>query len=293
MMGVAVLIAFASSHAKPTGCERYSVRDVSIGASFDDVQARLGHEGVIWSLGVGDVETSALDYELPDSMVHVEFDHRIGKRPKARVALVRLSIPSGPRFPADLVDRWGPPSAGQEAFGSKLEGGAAVWVVGSCGLAATVYRKDGSWWGGDQGTVVQIETLERAQQGGSPASATILAMTAHPAQASKSSARSDVPEPPESGQIALPPDTLPVRIVSVAPRYPRHLRHAGVTGRVSLAVTVRDEGSVGAVRLTEVVPRGRGFESAAIAAVQHWVYRPATRRGMPVAAEIPVVVEFK
>ena len=88
------------------------------------------------------------------------------------------------------------------------------------------------------------------------------------------------------------PDTLPVLVASVAPRYPRGLRRHGIVGHATLVVTVREDGSVGNMRLTEVVPRGRGFEAAAIAAVQQRRYEPATHGGVPVACEITVVIDF-
>lgn len=271
LAGATVLVLSMPSHAQSDRCDRYSIRNVSVGSTLGDVRARLGREGVVWSLYVGGVETNAVEYELTDSLVHIEFDHRIGKWPEARVALVKSSMRSVSQAASDLVDRWGPPSSGRTEVGATTEHGSTIWVVPSCGLIATAYRQGDSSSSGRNGAVVQIERFTATRHDAALPEAAL----------------------PEVAAIEAPPDTLPERIRYVAPRYPRKLRRSGVTGRVALMVTIRPEGSVGNLRLTDVVPRGRGFESAAIVAVQQWLYKPATRRGIPFAVAIPVVVEFK
>ena len=355
-----VVNAGVTARAETGDCAIYAVHEVSIGSTLRAVRAQLGREGAITSLKrPRGAEADAVEYLLGDTTVYIEYDRRIGKKPEPRVTLLRSSVRSGPEALIALVDRWGPPAVGQQALDGDFAHGPAVWVDWRCDRAVSIYQRGGSWWVGDAGTFVQVESLEAARNGDSPATAAILELISgsvpvpepsqQPVEIERPAADSRVlvyavldsdpppstmppsqehlefdpapdtrpvpaPEPsqepvelerpaadpPQSTMppseahldFDLAPDTRPVLVESVAPRYPRGLRRQGIVGHAILVVTVREDGSVGSMRLTEVVPRGRGFEAAAIAAVQQRRYEPATHGGVPVACEITVVIDF-
>ena len=72
--------------------------------------------------------------------------------------------------------------------------------------------------------------------------------------------------------------------------YTDEARRRGVTGGVVLEVVITRDGTVGDVK----VLRGLGFglDEGAIAAVRHWRFAPARRRGEPVDVLVEVEVEF-
>jgi TonB family protein len=65
-----------------------------------------------------------------------------------------------------------------------------------------------------------------------------------------------------------------------------------MTGRVILHAVISPEGSVGSVRILSENPPQVGFGPAAVEAVSHWRYRPATQMGRPVAVQFTITVEF-
>ena len=58
-----------------------------------------------------------------------------------------------------------------------------------------------------------------------------------------------------------------------------------------LEIVVRQDGSVGSVRVTRSL--GAGLEQKAIEAVRQWRFGPARRQGQPVDVVVEVSVEFK
>lgn len=304
LAGWAAMAAGRPAHAQPVPCDRFSLRGLTLGSTLGAVRSKLGREGVTTSVArEGQAEASSVEYMIGDASVYIEYDRRIDKKPEARVALLRASIPAGREALDELVSRWGPPTAGQDALSGGLQSGTAVWIVERCGLAVSAYRRQGSWWAGDVGTFVQIEGLENARRGGSPASAAILAMAAATAER-PAPAPVPVGDPPAAAPdtappaavraaATIPPDTVPVRIAYVPPVYPPNLRLMGVRGRVVISLSVRDDGTVGDARVVNAEPAGRGFEEAARDAVKRWRYKPATRDGAPVAADVQVSIEFR
>lgn len=61
----------------------------------------------------------------------------------------------------------------------------------------------------------------------------------------------------------------------VAPAYPDRADPFGEDSQVTIAVFVRDDGSVGHAEVLEARHPGMGFEESAITAVQQWHYHPA------------------
>jgi len=78
----------------------------------------------------------------------------------------------------------------------------------------------------------------------------------------------------------------------VEPRFPKWAREGLTEGKVTLGVTVENDGTVGRLQIVESTKPGVGFEAAALEAVQQWKYRPADAGGTPIRAYFTVTVEF-
>ena len=84
--------------------------------------------------------------------------------------------------------------------------------------------------------------------------------------------------------------TPPSRFVSPLPTYPQSAWATGVQGTVTLEVVVDTDGRVGQVEVLEGLPHG--ISEAAVAAVQRWRFRPATRDGEPVVVFHRLTLRF-
>jgi TonB family protein len=89
-----------------------------------------------------------------------------------------------------------------------------------------------------------------------------------------------------SGPVVTPPQLQ--RFVD-AP-YPPEAKAAGITGDVILNLVVGADGSVKSVAV--VRGAGHGFDEAAVAAAEQFVFSPALRDGVPVATRIPYKYSF-
>ena len=69
-----------------------------------------------------------------------------------------------------------------------------------------------------------------------------------------------------------------------APSYPLRARQRRLDGMVLMRAEIDREGQVGGVCVLDVLPRGYGFETAAIEAIRALRYHPATKDGRPVDA---------
>jgi TonB family protein len=83
----------------------------------------------------------------------------------------------------------------------------------------------------------------------------------------------------------------PVLLREVKPLYTDEARRRAIEGDVVLEIVVRQDGSVGNVRVTHSL--GAGLEQKAIDAVRQWRFGPARRRGAPVDVVVEVSVGFK
>ncbi len=309
-------------------CERYALHEIAPGMSHDRVRSKMGGEGVRTLIRIpGAGETSGVDYPSPTSDLYVEYDRRVDRGSPARALRVRVSMPLLPATVQTLVSRFGLPDAGSDNFVEGLREGPAVWVDEACGVVLTAYRSSMSWWSAGGGTLLQVETLDLVRQGGSPASgqlreilarkngpATTPARTIPKAQpappplsvkvmvtikapppAPVASAIPPSPPPlPESQGTSKPPDGPAERIMFVPPVNPATSKSSGEKGHVTLAIIVRPDGFVAnRARVVAVQPAGRGFEEAAVDAVQRWRFRPAIRGGRPVVSSLSIDVDFE
>jgi len=181
---LAVVLAIAATTGvpaqSPTGeCGRFAIESLSIGSPVGLVRARLGREGVATNNG------TTVEYVVGDRAIQVRYDHRIDRKPEAKIAMLRTSIQPTDEAIEALVRRFGPPSSDPKAPAPAEEGSdgattqaTVVWLDPTCGVTATVYRRVGSWWSGDVGTFLQLERLEAARPGASPPIASVAAGTA-------------------------------------------------------------------------------------------------------------------
>jgi periplasmic protein TonB len=84
--------------------------------------------------------------------------------------------------------------------------------------------------------------------------------------------------------------TVPRAIYSPEPAFSEEARKSKTQGNVLLILVVGADGSVHNVRLQQSL--GMGLDEAAIEAVKHWRFQPATYKGQPVDAQIAIEVNF-
>jgi protein TonB len=94
--------------------------------------------------------------------------------------------------------------------------------------------------------------------------------------------------PQSSGVV---PASQLVRVRYVEPQYPPVASQLGRSGTVDLEFTVRADGSVSDVNITQADPRGM-FEASAVQAVSKWRYRPLERDGHPIDQRVRVRLRF-
>jgi TonB family protein len=83
--------------------------------------------------------------------------------------------------------------------------------------------------------------------------------------------------------------TLPVLLYAGSPPYPELAMRGRITGRVEVEAVIAASGKVTEVR---VIKPNRIFTEVAVAAVKLRMYKPAYRRGEPVAVCVPIEVRF-
>lgn len=113
-----------------------------------------------------------------------------------------------------------------------------------------------------------------------------------PGEAPPGAAPADPPPPsaPPAPPAPADPVTLPEPLTRVEARYPAHAWEQRLQGTTVLFITVERDGTVAEPEVAESA--GAALDAAAIAAVQQWRFRPATRGGEPVRARIRVPFEF-
>ncbi len=117
-----------------------------------------------------------------------------------------------------------------------------------------------------------------------------------------------VPPPPPAGPPPTPPpvvppagpiyesnavDVRPVTIQQVEPVYPPEAIAKQLEDVVVLRLLVTATGQVADVQVLRKSQKDPAFDGAAVAAARQWLFRPATRRGQPVACWFNAGVSFK
>lgn len=86
---------------------------------------------------------------------------------------------------------------------------------------------------------------------------------------------------------------LPPRPLHVSPpHYPSRALAKHLNGTVTVAFTIRADGSTSDIRIKESQPPGV-FNYAARKAVSHWLFHPATANGVPVATRVRQTLVFR
>jgi len=86
----------------------------------------------------------------------------------------------------------------------------------------------------------------------------------------------------------------PVVLRSFRPRYPPAAMQAKLQGTVVLLAVVLGDGRVGDVAVTKALDGGKfGLDHEALASVQQWIFKPATRQGEPVPVILRIEHDFK
>jgi len=130
-----------------------------------------------------------------------------------------------------------------------------------------------------------------------------------PQQVFATSNPSTVPATPASGPPAtlIPPGefgagayrlgagiTRPGVVSQPRPPYPDEAMHRKLQGRVLLEAVVREDGSVGAVRVTQSLDSKYGLDASAVATLRRWRFTPARdTNGQPVAVVVPIEMDFR
>ena len=118
-----------------------------------------------------------------------------------------------------------------------------------------------------------------------------------PAAPEPAVAASEEPEPEPQTLIAPErrgalTEVLPEYLRNPAPVYPHLARERGEEGTVVLDVEVLPSGRCGALRVLESSGHIL-LDEAAVRAIQGWRFKPAARRGGPVAVRVEILVTFR
>jgi TonB family protein len=82
-----------------------------------------------------------------------------------------------------------------------------------------------------------------------------------------------------------------LRVKSYPPVYPQSLKERRVSGKVELKAVIGINGEI--VSLAPISSNDPDFTTAAIAAVQHWAYKPYLLNGAPVEVETTIILNFQ
>lgn len=85
-------------------------------------------------------------------------------------------------------------------------------------------------------------------------------------------------------------DEAPTPVRTQAPVYPESLRREGVSGMVSVNVTVDEKGNVTSTSINKST--NPEFDAPALAAVAQWKFKPAKKSGQPVAVSVVLPLRF-
>ena len=86
--------------------------------------------------------------------------------------------------------------------------------------------------------------------------------------------------------------TMPTVLTEVKPSYTAEAMRAKVQGAVMVEAIVREDGSVGQVRIVRSLDRTFGLDEEALRAVKNWRFRPGQRQGRNVAVIVEIELTF-
>ena len=86
--------------------------------------------------------------------------------------------------------------------------------------------------------------------------------------------------------------TMPTVLTEVKPSYTAEAMRAKVQGAVMVEAIVREDGSVGQVRIVRSLDRTFGLDEEALKAVRNWRFRPGKHQGRNVAVIVEIELTF-
>ena len=306
-------------------CTRYAIDGLSVGLSHRAVVRIIDEKPYAQHTIEGpNGPSTVVEYDRPSGALALEYVGTIQDRKSTgTIRLLREEIiPAGNGGPApELLVSYGAPLRGGEHLDQGLTSGSVFWADRACGVMITAYHEPGDWWdGGNNRLWREIESIEAAdadllsradarQQTRLTIAATVPAMSPAAddtpvaaggavtvANGSQADPRSSFT--PANGSTADPDHSLaelvPARRTRyVAPVYPRAARASQTQRKVALNVEVLSSGAVGRIDIVNSTKDRMGFEAAAVAAVQQWIYEPATTDGRPIRSTTRVVINFQ
>lgn len=82
----------------------------------------------------------------------------------------------------------------------------------------------------------------------------------------------------------------PVPVKTPPPAYPTEMRRDGIAGTVTVKIVVDEKGNVAECSISKSTRSE--FEQPALEAIKSWKFKPASKDGTPVRANIIVPVQF-
>src|SRR5688572_24904927 len=99
--------------------------------------------------------------------------------------------------------------------------------------------------------------------------------------------RDDPPPPPAPTGVVT---KAPVLLQAVAPEYPPAALAAGKQAEVPVRISIDADGVVTKVEV--ITPQGNGFDEAAVAAAEQYVFEPAEIDGKPAPITVETTIHF-
>jgi periplasmic protein TonB len=85
---------------------------------------------------------------------------------------------------------------------------------------------------------------------------------------------------------------MPQVIRDVKPDYTAAAKKARIQGNVKMEAVVREDGSVGEVKVTKSLDTQHGLDEEAVKAMKKWEFKPGTKDGKPVPVAVEVEMTF-
>ncbi len=86
--------------------------------------------------------------------------------------------------------------------------------------------------------------------------------------------------------------TAPRLVREFKPNYPQAAKDAKIEGSVTLSAVVLVDGTVGDVAVTRSLDTVYGLDEEAAKCLKKWQFKPGTKDGKPVPAQIEVEIRF-
>jgi protein TonB len=87
--------------------------------------------------------------------------------------------------------------------------------------------------------------------------------------------------------------SFPTVLREVKPIYTPDAMRTKMQGMVTLEIVVKEDGTVGEVRIVKSLDRASGLDAAAVQAAKQWLFKPGMKDGKPVATRVILELEFR